>query len=104
MSWNPASSGLPDWASELDDDYCCFRPRLAVDPQNSARVYLGISVDGVHHAFQSSDAGASWKDSGLVWSSSGWWFGGLAISSQGPSTVYAGTSQGVFAMTFAPEP
>src|ERR1700686_4795091 len=102
MSWNPASSGLPDWSSELGD--CCFRPRLAVDPQNSARVYLGIAIDGAHHVFQSSDGGASWTDS-LVVSGCCAWFEGLAISSQGPSTVYAGSpGQGVFAMTFPPEP
>jgi photosystem II stability/assembly factor-like uncharacterized protein len=53
MSWNPVGSGLPDWSSELDD--CCFRPRLAVDPHDSARVYLEIAVDGAHHVFQSSD-------------------------------------------------
>jgi photosystem II stability/assembly factor-like uncharacterized protein len=103
MSWNPASSGLPDWSSGFGE--CCFRPRLVVDPQNSARAYLGISVDGVDHVFQSFDGGASWKDSGLVVSGSSWWFAGLAISSQGPSTVYAGCpGQGVCAMTFPPEP
>ena len=100
MSWNPASSGLPDWSRELE--YPGFLPRLAVDPQNSARVYLGISVDGVDHVFQSSDGGASWSDS-LVGSGSNWIFG-LAIRSQGPGTVYAGTNQGLFAMTFPPEP
>jgi len=98
MSWNPASAGLPDWSTGLGD--CCFRPRLAVDPQNSARVYLGIVVDGAHHVFQSSDGGASWKDSGFLVVSGGVWFGGLAISSQGPSTVYAGSpGAGVFALS-----
>jgi photosystem II stability/assembly factor-like uncharacterized protein len=99
MSWKPASSGLPDWSSKFGE-FCCFYARLVVDPQNSARVYLGISVDTVDNVFQSRDAGVSWKDSGA---SS--WFGGLAISSQGPSTVYAGSpGHGVFAMTFPPEP
>ena len=98
MSWNPASAGLPDWSTGLED--CCFRPRLAVDPQDSARVYLGIVVDGAHHVFQSSDGGASWKDSGFLVVSGGVWFGGLAISSQGPSTVYAGSpGAGVFALS-----
>jgi photosystem II stability/assembly factor-like uncharacterized protein len=100
MSWNPAISGLPDWSSELGD--CCFRPRLAVDPQDSARVSLGIAVDGAAHVFQSSDGGATWIDSGLQLSSGGYWFGGLAISSESPSTVYAGSpGQGVFAFTNA---
>lgn len=104
VSWNPASSGLPDyWSGGFEE--CCFRPRLVVDPQNSARLVLGISVDRVDHVFQSSDGGASWKDSGLPWFGSSGWFGGLAISSQGPSTVYAGCpGQGVCAMTFPPEP
>jgi photosystem II stability/assembly factor-like uncharacterized protein len=100
MSWNPAISGLPDWSSELGD--CCFRPRLAVDPRDSARVYLGIAVDGAAHVFQSSDGGATWIDSGLQVSGGGYWFGGLAISSDSPSTVYAGSpGQGVFAFTNA---
>jgi hypothetical protein len=88
------------------DGYCCIRKRLAVDPQNSARVYLGIAGFaspgmGTDHVFQSSDGGASWIDSGLVASDSGQWFGGLAISSQGPSMVYVGTGQGVFAFSNA---
>ena len=96
-SWNSASSGLPDWSSELGD--CCFRPRVAVDPQNSARVYLGIAKDGVH-LYQSPDGGASWTDSGLAVSGGSLWFGGLAISPQG--TVYAGSpSAGVFALSNA---
>ena len=98
MSWNPASAGLPDWSTGLGD--CCFRPRLAVDPQNSAQVYLGIAVDGAHHVFQSSDGGASWKDSGFLVASDGQWFMGLAISSEGPGTVYAGSpGAGVFALS-----
>jgi photosystem II stability/assembly factor-like uncharacterized protein len=98
MSWNPANSGLPDWSREVGD--CCFRPRLAVDPQNSARVYLGIAIDGAGKVFQSSDGGASWIDSGLAVSPGGWWFGGLAISSKG--TVYAGSrGQGAFAFSRA---
>jgi photosystem II stability/assembly factor-like uncharacterized protein len=100
ISWNPASSGLPDWSSGLAD--CCFRPRLAVDPTNSARLYLGIAVDGAQHVFQSSDSGASWIDSALVVPAAGLWFGGLAISTQDPSTVYAGSpGQGVFAFSNA---
>jgi photosystem II stability/assembly factor-like uncharacterized protein len=101
MTWNGASSGLPDWSSGFGD--CCFRPRLAVDPTDSARVYLGIlAVDGAQHVFQSSDAGTSWKDSGLVVHGASGWFGGLAISTQQPGTVYAGSpSQGVFAFTNA---
>jgi photosystem II stability/assembly factor-like uncharacterized protein len=101
MSWHPANSGLPDWSSEELSD-CCFRPRLAVDPQDSARVYLGIAVDGAAHVFQSPDGGATWIDSGLQVSVGGYWFGGLAISSESPSTVYAGSrGQGVFAFTNA---
>jgi photosystem II stability/assembly factor-like uncharacterized protein len=94
MSWNPASSGLPDWSSELEE-FGSIRPRLAVDPQNSARVYLSIGIGGKHHVFQSSDGGASWTDF-LVVSGFGVFFGGLAISSQGPSTVYAGRGLEVF--------
>jgi len=101
MSWNPASSGLPDWSSKFE--YCCLVSRLAVDPKNSARVYLGTNLAGAPHVFQSSDGGASWKDS-LAVSGCCSWSGGLAISSQGPSKVYAGTNQGVFAITFPPEP
>jgi photosystem II stability/assembly factor-like uncharacterized protein len=94
-SWNPAGSGLPDLSSSTGD--CCFRPRLAVDPHNSASVYLGIPVNGAHHVFQSSDGGASWTDS-LAVSGIGGWFGGLLISAQGPTTVYAGSpGEGVFA-------
>jgi photosystem II stability/assembly factor-like uncharacterized protein len=100
INWNSASLGLPDWSSGLAD--CCFRPRLAVDPTNSARVYLGIAVDGAQHVFQSSDSGASWIDSGLVVPGASLWFGGLAISAQDPSTVYAGTpNQGLFAFSNA---
>jgi photosystem II stability/assembly factor-like uncharacterized protein len=99
-TWNRASSGLPDWASGLGD--CCFRPRLAVDPQNPARVYLGIAFGGAHHVFQSSDGGASWTDFGLTVPGAGLWFGGLAISPQDPSTVYACTPGGVFAITVVP--
>jgi photosystem II stability/assembly factor-like uncharacterized protein len=95
-SWNPASSGLPDWPSGGD---CCYRPRLAVDPQNSDRVYLGAAVGGVHRVFMSADGGARWTDSGLAVSGPGWWFGGLAVNSQAPSTVYAGTPEGVFALS-----
>jgi photosystem II stability/assembly factor-like uncharacterized protein len=99
-SWNPASSGLPDWSAGQGD--CCYRPRLAVDPQNSARVYLGIAIGGVASVFQSSDGGGSWTDSGLAVSGAGLWFAGLAISSEGPSIVYAGSpGQGVFAFTNA---
>jgi photosystem II stability/assembly factor-like uncharacterized protein len=93
-SWNPAGP-VPDLSGSAGD--CCFRPRLAVDPQNSASVYLGIPVNGTHHVFQSSDGGASWTDS-LAVSGIGGWFGGLVISAQGPTTVYAGSpGEGVFA-------
>jgi hypothetical protein len=103
MSWNPASTGLPDLLPDWYLQEYCFRPRLAVDPQNSARVYLGIAVDGAPHVFQSSDGGASWIDSGLVASGLADWFGGLAISSQ--RTVYAGSpGQGVFAFGNAGHP
>jgi len=103
MSWNPANSGLPDLLPDWSLQECCFRPRLAVDPQNSVKVYLGIFVDGAPHVFQSSDGGASWMDSGLVASGLAAWFGGLAISSQG--TVYAGSpGQGVFAFRNAGRP
>jgi photosystem II stability/assembly factor-like uncharacterized protein len=101
MSWTPSSSGLPDWSSELEDDCICLRPRLAVDPQDSARVYLGITIGRADRVFQSSDGGTSWIDTGLVVSASSW-FGGLVISSQGPSTVYAGSfGEGVFAFSNA---
>lgn len=95
LSWNPTGSGLPDLSGLTGD--CCFRPRLAVDPQDPAQVYLGIPVDGAHHVYQSSDGGVSWTDSLAVSGCCGW-FGGLAVSSQGPSTVYAGSpGEGVFA-------
>jgi len=93
-SWNPTGSGLPDLSGSAGD--CCFRPLLAVDPQNSASVYLGLPINGAHHVFQSSDGGASWIDSLAVAGCCGW-FGGLAISSQGPGAVYAGSpGEGVF--------
>jgi len=63
ISWNPASSGLPEWSSNSD---CCYRPRLAIDPQSSNRVYLGAAVEGVHRVFMSTDGGATWVDSGLA--------------------------------------
>ena len=98
MSWNPASSGLPDWSSGFVD--CCFGPRLAIDPTNSAKLYLGIAVGGAQHVFQTSDAGASWVDSGLVVPGGSLWFGGLTISAEQPATVYAGSpSQGVFKLS-----
>jgi photosystem II stability/assembly factor-like uncharacterized protein len=94
ISWTPAGSGLPDLSGSTGD--CCFRPRLAVDPQNPALVYLGTPVDGAHHVYQTSDGGASWTDSLAVSGCCGW-FGGLAISSHGPTTVYAGSpGEGVF--------
>jgi photosystem II stability/assembly factor-like uncharacterized protein len=97
-SWNPASSGLPDWSSGMGD--CCYRPRLAVDPQNPDRVYLGAALNGMQRVFQSADGAATWSDSGLAVPGPGEWFGGLAVSSQGSSTVYAGTpGEGVFAMS-----
>jgi photosystem II stability/assembly factor-like uncharacterized protein len=93
-TWNPAGSGLPDLSGAAGD--CCFRPLLAVDPQNSASVYLGLPINGAHNVFQSSDGGASWIDS-LAVSGCCAWFGGLAISSQGPTTIYAGSpGAGVF--------
>jgi hypothetical protein len=101
ISWNPASAGLPDWSSQYGTpgDPRVF-PRLTVDPRNSARVYLGITLDGVQRLFQSSDGGASWIDSGLALFSDSVSFGGLTISSQGPNTLYAGTSRaGVLAFT-----
>jgi photosystem II stability/assembly factor-like uncharacterized protein len=93
-SWNPAGS-VPDLSGSAGD--CCFRPRLAVDPQDPAHVYLGLPTEGVHQVYQSSDGGVSWTDSLAVSGCCGW-FGGLAISSQGPTTVYAGSpGEGVFA-------
>jgi photosystem II stability/assembly factor-like uncharacterized protein len=92
-SWNPAGS-VPDLSGSAGD--CCFRPRLAVDPQNPALVYLGLPTFGAHQVYQSSDGGVTWTDS-LAVSGCCAWFGGLAISSQGPTTVYAGSSgEGVF--------
>jgi hypothetical protein len=106
-SWIRANSGLPDWSSKYGKpgDPLLF-PRLAVDPQNSARVYLAIPLDGAQRVFQSSDGGASWIDSGLAVpgasSSVGGLASSLAISSRGPSTVYAGSLTGVFALTRVP--
>jgi hypothetical protein len=102
-TWKPAGSGLPsDWSSNLD---CCYRPSLAVDPQNPNNVYVGMVIAGVHRVFRSADGGASWVDSGLAVPSGSGWFGGLAVSTQNPSSVYAGTAgEGVFATKFAPEP
>ena len=87
-SWNPAGS-VPDLSGSPGGD-CCFGPRLAVDPQNPAHVYLGLPIDGVHHVYQSFDGGSSWTDS-LAVSGIGGWFGGLTISTEGPATVYAGS-------------
>jgi len=100
-SWHAANSGLPSWSSSWD---CCYRPRLAVDPQSPNRVYLGAAVEGVHCVFMSADGGATWLDSGFAMPSGSLWFGGLAVGPQGgPGTVYAGTpAQGVFAITFPP--
>ena len=99
-TWNLASSGLPPLPPKEDS---AFLPRLAVAPTNPDRVYLGAVYSGSSFVFKSDDGGASWTDSGLsgyVGPVSGDFFGGLAVSSQVPSTVFAGTSgEGVFFMS-----
>jgi hypothetical protein len=98
-SWNLASSGLPP-LPKLDND---FLPRLAIDPTNPDRVYVGVVSDNSAFVFKSNDGGASWTDTGLAVSAGCCgFFGGLAVSSQVPSTVYAGTfGEGVFALANA---
>jgi photosystem II stability/assembly factor-like uncharacterized protein len=75
---------------------------LAMDPENSNRIYAGSWYQGV---VESTDAGTSWSpaNSGLpagVW---GVFVGALAIASQNPSVLYASvefaTNQGLFKST-----
>jgi photosystem II stability/assembly factor-like uncharacterized protein len=100
-SWHPANSGLPSSLPNFED--CCYRPRLVIDAQDPTMLYLGASVGSEHRVFRSVDAGTNWTDSGFAVASTSWWFEGLATSSHGASTVYAGTQgSGVFAISFAP--
>jgi photosystem II stability/assembly factor-like uncharacterized protein len=96
-SWTLASSGLPLLPNVEEEDNCCYQPLLAIDPTNLDRVYLGALYYGWSIVFKSDDGGASWTDTGLAVPGNGYgWFGGLAVSSQFPGTVYAGTPAGVF--------
>lgn len=107
MNWNPASAGLPDWSGErgiilpsLASEFGNVFPKLAIDPQDSARVYLGIGINGVYHVFQSFDGSRSWTDSGFPVMSHCLGVCGLAVRSHGASAIYAGSSdEGLFAMT-----
>jgi photosystem II stability/assembly factor-like uncharacterized protein len=94
-SWNLASSGLPPLPINA--------ALLTVDPTNPDRVYLGAydsSQIFKSAVFKSADGGESWTDAGLA--VYGEWTGGLAVSSQVPSTVYATTPEGLFAMNNIP--
>ena len=76
---------------------------VAIDPQNSDTLYYTGWEYGTdrYEVLKSTDAGASWASvsSGLTN-----WVDSLAIDPQNPRTVYAGTSGGLFAITFAPQP
>jgi len=97
-SWTLASSGLPLLPNVNEEDNCCYQPRLTIDPTNPERVYLGALYYGWSIVFKSDDGGASWTNTGLAipGNCSACSFGGLAVSSDIPSTVYAGTPAGIF--------
>jgi hypothetical protein len=78
---------------------------LAIDPQNSQNLYATsrtcgavTCVDGV---LRSLDSGMSWgtANTGLPWPVN---IRSLAIDPNHAGTVYAGTNDGVYAITFLP--
>ena len=75
-SWTAISNGLPDGAIFL----------VAVDPQDSATVYVGQFMADTNALFKTVDGGATWDrlNSGL----DGSYTGSLAIDPHNPSVLY----------------
>lgn len=87
LSWNASNSGLPN------------RPGLGVgtlvlDPGNPGTLYA--TINGAE-LYKSTDSGATWNAAGAGLTN----YGALsvAIDSQNPSVLYAGTTSGVFKST-----
>lgn len=90
-SWiDPASSGC----------FVCFLVwvnDLVIDPQNPANLYMGSSAMFTAGVYRSTTAGASWssKNQGLANTE----VLALALDPQTPSTLYAGTQDGIYKST-----
>ena len=95
-SWvAPAKAGLPE-------DSCHAVSSLAIDPQNSSKLYAGVSISPCMSSagggvYKSTDGGASWIRSVALPNGHG--VNGLAIDPQNTSTVYAWNGKGLFKST-----
>jgi photosystem II stability/assembly factor-like uncharacterized protein len=78
---------------------CCGPTPMLIDPQNSDILYYAGYDKGAgkRTIFKSTDAGASWTSVGPGLRG---FVNSLAIDARNPATVYAGTSSGLFAITF----
>ena len=84
-TWNPMSFGLPEYSDV---------GALAIDPQNTSVLYLGVSFKA-GALFKSVNAAQSWQlsNKGLPHNADGT---SLAIDPRKPSTLYLGTNNGFF--------
>jgi photosystem II stability/assembly factor-like uncharacterized protein len=87
VCWTAVSNGLPRGAIFL----------VAVDPQDSATVYVGQFMEDTSALFKTVDGGATWNrlNSGL----DGSYAASLAIDPHNPSVLYVATGKGVFRST-----
>ena len=92
LSWNASNSGLPNL---LD------LSTLVLDPGNPGTLYAAINgpseTGGSTELYKSTDGGATWIAAGAGLTSYG--AISVAIDSQNPSVLYAGTTSGMFKST-----
>ena len=92
-NWIPINSGLSNWYGQSIYSEVVS---LAIDPQNPETIYAGFKWDS--GVFKSRNEGGNWKavNSGL----SNFEINSLVINPSNSSTLHAGTSSGVFSITF----
>jgi hypothetical protein len=78
-----------------------------IDPQNSARLYCVVQdyVSNRLELLRSPDAGETWTEVGSTLSAGPFLNGGLnslIVDPHNPTTLYAGTSAGLFAISLRP--
>ncbi len=88
-----------DW-SKLEDEKGILSGRanvydIAVDPQDSKRLYAAVYQDKKGRLFRSQDGGNSWEEVYVV-SEEEYAIFAVAVDSYEPSVVYMGTAQGGF--------
>ena len=93
-SWVTANSGLPATSANGRQNYVVTS--LVIDPDHPGTLYA--NGDGV---FRSTDGGATWSSVGTGLTT--FFVYTLVIDPHDTRTVYAGTADGVFAITFSPD-